>query len=150
MPRPVFIVCAQYGTEDKTTGQMSLFGIVDKLVVSAVPPQPVGGIVVINFPTLYVAAKWMRNQDDDQDQMYEVTLQGIAPDGKIVVDSSYDNFKFAENRPLHIVVMILRTPLQFTSAGTLLFVGKLRRAGSDEKWLSQDYPVAIEVSAPAP
>ena len=148
MPRPVFIVCAQYGTEDKSTGQMSLFGIVDKLVMSIIPQPITNGMVVVHTTSLYIAAKWMKNTDDDQEQMYEVTLRGISSDGKILVDSAFENFKFAENRPLHIVAMLLRNPIPVTEAGTMSFVCSLKKADSDDKWISQEYPIIIETVSP--
>src|SRR4051794_40029299 len=78
MPRPIFIICSGSGAEDRTTGLLSIFNVIDKVMFHRVPlPQPTSPPVV----EMRVTAAWSREEQDvDQEYEYEVVVS-VPPEG---------------------------------------------------------------------
>src|SRR5436853_7225986 len=66
MPRPVYIICHQTGMEDRESGLISLFFVIEKLHVTPFTlPQGVHvPMMIIPQQPFRVVATWMRNPDD--------------------------------------------------------------------------------------
>src|SRR5271157_2017399 len=66
MPRPVYIICSLGGAEDKATGLISLFHVLETVNIVRRPPDR--GISPI---TIRTTAVWMRTEGDDESVEYE-------------------------------------------------------------------------------
>ena len=74
MPLPHYIIGSMFQSEDKTTGLVSFFQVVEKLALTSVGPLPADIAVAVGndaWPTIIVVASWMRDESDGPDTEYE-------------------------------------------------------------------------------
>lgn len=145
MPRPVFILCAESLAQDKATNLISVFHILDGFQVfrarnvAAVEEAARSQNPASAAQHLMVGvAKWMRNPDDDPEAEYEFELAVLVPGAREPKIISTGPFVFTQT--MHQFVSRMR--IDWTTAGTFLFISKIRKAG-DSEWMYQDYPMEI-------
>ncbi len=149
MPRPVYIVCHQTGMEDRETGLISLFFLIEKLQVTQLPLPPSGQVMLIPQLLFRVVAAWMRNPDDAPDQEYDWEMLLTYPPGgpapTLLLGTG--RFRFDLNRPLHRFTANVQGQLPLGPPGLLVAESKVRRVGEAD-WQSQTYPIIIEPLQP--
>jgi len=137
MPKPVFMICSESASEDKTTGAFSLFNIVDALEFKG----PLGG----SFSPLpiLVTAVWQQS-DEDEPQQYDFKLVGFMPVGPEAEEKQLIAGSFEFNKPRFRITVRLHnfTPKK---AGTYHFVNSIRRQGETGEWLSQAYDFNVNL-----
>lgn len=148
MPRGTYILCCESLSQDKDTFLISLFRVVEKVIVTPlVIQQDAKGVMVVEKPPLHIVAGWMLNQNDDPGQEYEYELSFIAPDNA-TIDLNKGKFYFTKSRPIHRFVSSIQGPLPIKSAGLMFAECKIRKVG-DSGWLRQNYPIIVEIGPQA-
>lgn len=145
MPQPVFIACAQQIVEDKHTGLVSLFQLIDgfQLSIRSRDEQKVPATPLHSFIGMAV---WRSNDDEHSDWEYE--YQAVArPPGESEQIVRNGRFQFTTRRVRFIQGLIV--PNAWTQSGDFVFIHRIRRAGESE-WLSQSYPIEVTVSTATP
>ncbi|OGQ82489.1 MAG: hypothetical protein A3F90_08870 [Deltaproteobacteria bacterium RIFCSPLOWO2_12_FULL_60_19] len=140
MPKPVYIICSQGGSEDKNTGLVSLFNVVEKIQIIESPPPASGQQPPPKTPTFRTLAVWMRaDSDKPEDEFeFEVALSVPPTDREIVGGTG----RFSFTKPLHRFFLdFFGLPIE--GPGTLLVESRIRKVG-DKEWLRQSYPIFLE------
>src|SRR5262245_21223731 len=92
MPRPVYIICAESGSEDKDTQLLSLFNIVERIEVTPLP-QGEGPFLVLTT-ALRVAAVWMRGEGETAEDEFEHQMVISPPANAEPVSTEVTPFRF--------------------------------------------------------
>jgi len=148
MPKPVYIICSGSGSEDKTTGLISLFQVIEKLRFSSVVPLDLS--IVSPLMEMRVTAIWMRCPEDEGQEFEFETRVLLPPEDTIIKLGEQGKFSFAQHH--HRLVAIMRGFPPFRGSGIMRFQSRLRRAGTEEWLFLQEYPVIVEqeIAAVAP
>lgn len=141
MPRPMYVICAQSGAEDKRTNLVSLFNIVERF--EAVP-LPTTNPAIIQSPTLYILAVWVQGETDQPDNDFEHQFVFSWPEQEPILT---EPMRFRFEKPLYRFMAINPGPLFFRGTGTFRIESKVRLVGTEE-WLRQEYLVAVEMKNP--
>jgi hypothetical protein len=145
MPRPLYIICAESGSEDNRTGLVSHYNVIETIQLQKQPEgMPPGAVEPgsIRLPMLKfrATAVWMKREDEPQGEYeFEMKLY-IPPTSKEVLVQS-GTFSFSPGKPLYRIVLIAAGPA-FESPGTFRVESRVRRIGTD-KWETQDYPIPV-------
>lgn len=136
MPRPVYILCSRSGAEDKVTGLLSHYHVLERIsFTSPMPDQP-----NVSF-CLRVTAVWMREEGDDPEQGYEFQFVLRFPPGGEESIVAEGTFRFSH--PLHR--MIVDTPIaRFGGPGLFRVENRIRPVGT-EGWSTQHYPILLDL-----
>lgn len=154
MPKPVFVVCAVDGSVDRFTNRLSLFNILENIVIQEVP----GNLPdVVQLPPLKfkAVAVWAAEEVDAGKELEHELLI----DSKMAGPKQLALMPFAFSSRLHrfyisVGVGITATKQQPDQSnkkdviirpegGMLHIISRVRYAGSD-KWFSQEYELPIE------
>jgi len=154
MPKPVYIVCAQSVSLDKSTNLLSLFHVLEGFTLRAPSEGDVSieqgeeapaGIPTINLDFVGVAT-WEREEQDSPETEFDFVVQVIVPwegeartvnEGKCIFAKPFQRF---------MARMVLGIPKLPEQSGNIRFVSKIRRLGSQE-WQSQEYRIPIKLIA---
>jgi hypothetical protein len=141
MPKPVYILCAESGAEDRITGLVSHFNVIEQIELREYPRPPEGMAAMVQPLSMQVTAAWMRVDGDDPSQQYELKLSVfLPPDGKEVLVGSdtivMDKLRYRATAYVKGLLM--------SNAGSFRAESRLRPVGSgDDSWLVQTYEVAV-------
>jgi hypothetical protein len=148
MPRPVYILCSESGSEDAQTRLLSHFNTIERIRIAPLPAEIVqpGKPIPIPSVALRATAVWMSNEEDSPEQEYEYQMAFyLPPDGEeqLVLEG---RFFFDADKPLYRMVVLGMWP-PFRAPGVLRIESRIRPVGGTE-WLRQDYPISV-VGSPA-
>ena len=80
MPKPIYIICSETGSEDKDTGLLSLFNLIDTLqITKAAKGMPLRAASPIT--QLRITACWLQ-ESGDEDKEFEIEVAVISPVGE--------------------------------------------------------------------
>src|SRR5208337_5639855 len=79
MPKPVYILCSESGSEDKTTSLVSHFKVLEQIELRQLPKPPEVAALIIPGLFFQMVAVWMAAEDDDPDQKYECITSLFLP-----------------------------------------------------------------------
>ena len=146
MPRPVYIICSESGSDDLRTGLASFFNIIEKIQVARHPAQlsPKGSFPLPVTP-FRVTAVWMEEKDDKPSQEYEYEMRLVLPPA-IVVTPLEGKFTFEAGRILYRMSIIGALPA-FAESGMFVAESRIRKVG-ELTWKSQDFPIPVEILTP--
>jgi hypothetical protein len=141
MPRPVYMLCAESGSEDRRTGLISHFKVLEQVHVRRLPEVPTGQILVVQSLQFQVVTVWEKEESDasTQDFEYRFVLR-LPPDGEEVVAQSgtirFDNRRYR---------LILETGGNlFQAVGLFQVECRLRPVGAtDDAWIVQRYSFPV-------
>lgn len=136
MPKPLFIICSQGGSEDKASGSLSLFNIVEKIKISKKLHS--GMMPMFQFR---ITSVWMREPEDTADREFEWSVVVCAPitNSELTVGSGVMTF----DSPTYRITANILGPMPIDGAGTLRAISRIRVPGATE-WNCQEYPVIVE------
>lgn len=146
MPRPVYIICSESGSQDLNTGLVSHFQVIETIQISQIP-IPAGAPVAVPALMFRATAVWMRNDDDPPDQEYEFETAFYPPPLGAEQIVQQGRFVFEAGKPLYRMIVMGQGP-PFDGAGLFRIESRIRVAGQ-EGWLRQDYPIPV-VAVPLP
>ncbi len=148
MPRHVYTICSRLGSEDKFTGLVSLYHVIEALTMT----RPLPGQSAIPF-TFRITSVWMKEDNDDAEQEYEFRLLlRLPPDGR-EIDIANNRFRF--NGPCRRIVseafLQSLVPDQafegLDGLGLMNVVCGIRPAGT-QVWNDQSYPILLKWANP--
>jgi hypothetical protein len=118
MARPVYIICSLSGSEDKRTGLLSHFNVIEKLQIIAIPIKPDDKVQAPSI-TFRMVAVWMRG-DEDTNQEFEYEVVALMPPENKEVHGTKGKFVF--EKPLQrLTVEFIGSP-PFAGAG-IMYIG---------------------------
>jgi hypothetical protein len=137
MPLPVYILCSESGSEDKETGLLSLFNVIDKLRVNTgAMPMP---LTAAPITQLRITAVWMREQGDDGNEFeFEVIFRPPKGDE---IKAMRGTFSFA--MPLYRIIARVIGMFPIQGEGVLWIENRVRKVGAGG-WRKQESPIFIE------
>jgi len=143
MPKPVYILCSESGSEDKTTGLVSHFKVLEQIELRELPKPPEGATLVIPGLSFQMVAVWAAAEDDDLDQKYECTTTFFLPPdnqeqfvGKAIF--SFEGQKRRARQTANFFGLALKAP------GLLRIENRIRPLGAGEDlWLVQSYEIPV-------
>jgi len=97
MARPLYIICAEAGAEDKSTGRVSHFNVIEKISISKAPISP-GGQAIVRILPLIVTAVWIATPGDEAFTFEYQFVFKFEPGGKRDIITQ-DKFLFS--LPMH-------------------------------------------------
>jgi hypothetical protein len=137
MPRPLYIVCSESGSEDKETGVLSLYNVIDKLQINKGPPSS----KITNAPLtqIRITSVWMQEDGDDEREFeFEVVFR---PPHEQTSKVAHGTFSFT--MPLfRMTVKIFGLPY-IKGDGIFWIESRVRKVGT-LGWKLQEYPIFIE------
>jgi hypothetical protein len=144
MPKPVYIICSEGGADDRATGALSHFNVLEEVRVARIQTpasgQPAGGQPIPRVVPVRMTAVWMQDQGDPPDQAYDFEVAIRQPaEPELVVSSGQFTFATSFHR--------LIAPMYFAgfSALGVLEVECRIRARGQESWQSrQCYPILLQ------
>lgn len=140
MPKPVYIVCSQAGIEDKRTGLVSIFNVIEKIQITTKQLDPTSKQSILGIPTLRVLAVWMTTEEDKPDETFDYEMVFIIPPANKELVAVKGQFLFT--KPLHrFFIDCVGLPIEGT--GILRIESRIRKVSSEE-WLRQSYPIFLE------
>jgi hypothetical protein len=148
MPKPIYIICSEGGAEDKTTGLVSHFNVLEtiELIVEQDDSQGGDAIPAVNY-RIQTVAVWGRSPEDDPETWYEseVCLH-IPPEGKEIFGGKHV-FRFEKTR-FRVTANLQSLPV--IGSGVLRIEHRIRPSGDESaEWLSQSYEISLNVSRQA-
>jgi hypothetical protein len=156
MARPVYIVCAVSGSEDKDTGLISLFELIEKFQIFPIDlAKPSSSPIVIKAQPIRVVAHWMMEPEKGErfGDLFEFEFRLVLPPIPTVLPLGSGTFQFAEPRKFHRFTIRIETPLPFQGPGFMWVESLVRRKDATD-WVIQSYPIELEEipgpSLPAP
>jgi hypothetical protein len=151
MARPVYIVCARSGSEDKDTGLLSLFELLEKFMIVRVDPgKPANAPTIVQPLQLRMVATWMIETDQGEryDDSFEYEFRLVMPPKPTIHFLGGGTFKFIEPQPLHRFTLRIEAPLPFEGPGVMWVQSVVRKPGKE--WI-QSYPIFLEeIPMPSP
>ncbi|HWB12048.1 MAG TPA: hypothetical protein VG826_22675 [Pirellulales bacterium] len=139
MPKPIFIVCAQSVIEDKTTNNVSILNVLEK--ISYIKRKPSDDQPVTQF-NCNVLAVW-RRETSDINVEFETEFSLILPSSGDIHSLASSPFTFPEDKELWRFNLMFSGMPPIDGDGTLIFRHGLRKKAASE-WLYQSYPVSVE------
>lgn len=151
MARPHYIICSESRIVDKTTGLVTYYNVLEQLIAGASkPPQHAAAAPYLKF---VVSAAWMRDEDDDDNTVYEFETRMHLPEEPQPVVVQSGEFQFGVHR-FHRIELSFFGSLEklpwpgegslSLRSGTLRLESRVRMEG-DNKWVLQEYCVPIQV-----
>jgi hypothetical protein len=140
MPKPVFIICSESGSEDRVTGLVSLFKVIERIELHDRPAPEEGRPIVPHPLPFQFVAVWALSEGDDTDHEYEFEHKLTLPEGRETTLQS-GTFFFEKERPRHRFTVIVNG---FVPKGAGLFrvESRIRKVG-EGNWLVQAYEMPV-------
>jgi hypothetical protein len=148
MPRHVYTVCSRLASEDKLTSLVSLYHVIDELMVAR--PQP----DQIAFPFIFrVTSVWMREDEDEEDHEYEyqvdLRLSHAAPLFVISTGRFHFNARFRRIAGDVLLQAAIPPEVMGTLDGqSMMFVNSSIRPVGAEAWQTYSYPISLICNVP--
>lgn len=144
MPKPVYILCSESGSEDRTTGLLSHFKVIEQMEVRELPEPPPGHPVAISSFSFQIVAVWAKSDEDAPDQEFESTTSMFLPPGYEEILVARGRFGFAGSKRRYRSIVNV-TGVIITASGLLRVIDKVRPVGEDNQpWLVQTYEVSVD------
>jgi hypothetical protein len=141
MPKPVYILCSESGSEDKATSLVSHFNVIEQIELRELPRPPEGMIPLVHPLSTQITAVWTRAEGDDPTHLYEFKITiFLPPDGKELPVGSgtfiFDKPRFRATAYVKGLVM--------NGPGSFRAEGRVRPVGSNEdSWVVQNYEIPV-------
>lgn len=135
MARPFYIICSQLSVDDKLTGCVSFFNVIERLSYSR---TPIPGLPPLQ---MHIVSAWMREPDDgDTEFEWSARLSFVTSNAEMQLGSG----KFKFDTPVkRITAKLMGTPPQIAGATEMIAWVAIRPIGTDH-WLSHEYPIGVE------
>jgi hypothetical protein len=142
MPKPLYILCSESGSEDKNTGIASYFNVLDLIEIRELPKPPEGAIHLVQPIRFQIVAVWARTSEDDLEHPFQFTVSLFLPLKEEPLDLANGIFTFEKPRFRATTIV---SGLIFAGAGVMRAESKIRKLGDgDESWLVQSYDVEVK------
>ena len=148
MPKPVFIITAQGISEDHDSRLVTAFSIIEKIQVAVLKagdsPEPRSRpSIPVNFGVNKTIAVWKRTPGDSGLFGHEFVIRFEDQERR----ANLTEFEFPPNADLKRFMLTMQGFPVPKESGDVFVVSRIRKKGG-EQWMSQEYPIAIEVITP--
>lgn len=148
MPLPHHIIGSMSRSEDKTTGLVSYFQIIEKLTLTGIGPLPVK-LSADMAPTIFVTASWIRPPDEEASVLLD-SEWWIEYPGKLLPEFIHEH-KFQIDELFGRLSLNLGLGLSTQpTAGVASIENRIRISGSDSRWQVQRFSFWLEYTIIAP
>jgi hypothetical protein len=140
MAKPVFIICSRGGSEDRLSGNLSLFEVIERMRFTRQP-----NTILSSAVQMRVTSAWRRDAQDvglPFDSECAFQMEGV--DGEVVIGRQ--SFSFSPDIPNQRLSINLSggLPIQPTQErGLMRVISRIRPVGREE-WQSQEYSIIVE------
>jgi hypothetical protein len=139
MAKPIYIICSEGGSEDRISGRISLYNLIEKILIQKVPPQT-QGILVIKGLSIWVTTMW-RREAEEEGREFEFQIQVQMPSSDDIVEIGAGAFVF--NHIFQRIGARIDNPLPISAPGTMIVRSRIRRAETSD-WIVQECPIDLE------
>jgi hypothetical protein len=145
MASPVYIICAESGSEDSFTGMASLFNIIDAITIREMRLDVGGesGIARQGSPSIRIVAVWRADHDADFDRDFECEMRLIVEPQGTENMLFTQTFRFMREKPRHRITTVIGA-LDLRGGSALTVEARIRPQG-EESWISQSYTIDVDV-----
>ena len=143
MAKPIYIICSESGAEDRISGRVSLFNLVEKIQIGKLPPD-FKGIVISKGISLWVTAAWMRESEEEGTGEFDFETIVNMPGSAEPIEMMKGSFAFG--KVFQRIMTRIEGHLPFSGSGTMTIQCRIRRAGSTV-WSAQECPIILEEMA---
>lgn len=146
MPFPQYLIATRGHSVDKTTGLLSLFEVVEKIVSFPTPEPEGGGVVIVEHHPIGIHACWAidaeagETADDVFDVRLRLRMEGDA--NPLAEHTAHFSFQVPGLTSFRQTFNI-GSPLPAPRSGSLLVEVSVRKVGTDD-WVDQVYRIAVE------
>ena len=143
MPRPVFMICSEMASENKKDNQLSIFGVIEMLTLQiaakegATVPPPERSI------KSRIIAAWLKEEADEGVEFEEQVVFHL-PGATDEVVAAEQRFRFDDEMCIHRISLQMLGWPPMATPGLFRIECRVRPVG-EEHWMSQEYPIVIEV-----
>jgi hypothetical protein len=145
MPKPVYILCCQSGSDDEKTNLASHFNVYDRLDITlganksgTNAPQ-----LILTIP-LRVVSVWSADDNTDYDAAYDVQVTLRVPPAGAEISIYSGSFRFERERPRQRFTFDIQG-FFVQAAGEIVAESRIRKSG-DPRWLKQRYSIKVTIS----
>jgi hypothetical protein len=148
VPRPVYIICSESGSEDRQTALFSFFNIIEKIQIENRPAD--GEVKLVGTMPFRATAVWMATDPEDWTEEYEAQMVFLLPrsNKELVVYEAPFRFGHDMLKPMQRFTVAGYCP-PLDGPGFLRIESRIRKRG-ESNWLKQDYPIIVEVITSLP
>jgi hypothetical protein len=142
MPKPVYILCSESGSEDKTTSLVSHFKVLEEFEIRESPAASEGSRVLTGPLSFQIVAVWARAVGDASDQVYEIkTSLFLPPDGR-EYPTGIGTISFGNKARFRMTVTV--GGIMLTGPGSIRVENRIRPLGAiEDSWLVQSYEIPV-------
>jgi hypothetical protein len=141
MPKPIYIICSESGSEDGQTKSPSIFNVIEKLQFSKQLLPNMQPLLQMR-----ITVQWMC-EPEDKNLEFEFDIKLYLPPDNTVFEAGSGKFLFAGEFQRQIVKFTGFMPL--VGAGIMRVQARIRRVG-DTQWIVQEYPLIVEEAPTVP
>jgi hypothetical protein len=135
MAKPFYIICSQSSADDKLSGRISFFDVIERILFTknAIPQG------VMPLQQMRVTAAWHHEpQDAGKNFEWSVIIRFPTSDADEQIANGILQFQGPSQR---IIATLVGMPI--AGPGTLKIQSRIRPEG-DEEWISQEYSIVVE------
>ena len=148
MPKPVYMLCCQSGSDDERTKLASHFNVYDRVEIIVTPGKPGSdGPAVIYTMPLRIVAVWSADKKEDFDTTFDVQVRLLAPQLREPRTIHDGKFRFEQGTPKQKFTFDIQG-FFVSGEGDLVAECRIRRSG-ELRWLKQSYTIDV-VIVPGP
>lgn len=140
MPRPVYIICSESGSDDRHTNLVSHFNVLEKIHFFRNAPDQKKPVTMFKFRG---TAVWMR-EDGDIGVEFEWEYVLGLPMSKTPHVMSKGTFSYPSEAMLWRCVVNYEGPPPIDGSGMLSIEHRVRPVNSNDEWIVQKFPLIIE------
>jgi hypothetical protein len=145
MPLPQYIIGSESRSEDRTTGRVSVFNVLEHVTTANAPPEETMDWLRSqnkNFSTLMVfISSWMRTADEDPERVYAAEWRLFAPMSAEPKTLHQYEFKI----PGKCYRFTLNAGISPPSEDSGIFTVENRVRYQEGEWLSQRFRFFVDV-----
>ena len=148
MPRQTYLICSRLASEDRVTGLMSLYHVIEELVLGRPQPnEPIPPFV------LRVTSAWMREEEEDEEQEYEYEINLRIPQGallhRLTSGRLHFNTRFKKLMgDVFVQSVISDEVMARLERQSFMYVDSSIRPVGINDWQTYSYPISL-IAAPA-
>jgi hypothetical protein len=168
MPVPHYIIGSQHRSEDRHTGFLSYFIVIEQMEVAAAPlpagtpPNVTAGVLDANGINLHFSASWMRTEEESPDLEYEGQWRVMHPDWeqpklihtveKLRIPKRF--YRFGLNMRFGAAKLEGDVEFDLPESGIHVVENRIRLREEGSAWITQRFPfwvnyVNVEDSEPS-
>jgi hypothetical protein len=143
MPKPVYILFSESGSEDKATGLVSHFKVLEQIECRELPKPQEDHPGLISLLSCQIVAVWAKADEDDPEEQYEFQVLLYLRSQLEAILAASGTLAFEATKPRNRTTVNV-IGISFRDAGVFRVEHRIRpHGGEDRSWLVQTYEVPV-------